>query len=474
MKFKIIILFLILFQAVNSQSNTDVNISGNLVSLNSGQPIVHANIYFTNTFGTSTDTKGYYVLSFPERLIDSLISISAIGFVTKSISASDLLKNSDVGLEEDIFSLEEVVVTPLNAYPILKKVSENADKNYRTNWVSAKVKITEVIFFESNEEEEDGLVEYVASSKTTAKINFKGNRLDSQKWQVLNKFITNHFTQFDTLKKTFGLTNSVNLYDFFNKHEVSRKIKNLKNNNKSDDKNVFNHKAYKNNNTSRVIDFQAIDGNSNYIIATELVGENIKKRQDISNFNIHNKEYDRKKSMLIKSLKYMPVAKNKDSLVTEYLKKSRDFPTGITSSKQYFWVDTHNFGMTKYLVKREVKNSKTSKIFNKNYLKATNRLLDNKFFVKDIEAIFLQAKAENGILYKYIKMEFFDFIIGKGYEKILIKNQLARDYKLAQNYNQVGLDELTERELFDTLKKSPFFEGLIISDKTIIDFYKEF
>lgn len=72
-------------------------------------PIPEVNVDFLDGNGTFTDEKGVFIIPLKTQ-IDS-IRISSVGFKTKKISLKDLKNHLTVLLEEDISTLEEVLIT---------------------------------------------------------------------------------------------------------------------------------------------------------------------------------------------------------------------------------------------------------------------------------------------------------------------------------------------------------------------------
>jgi len=91
-----------------------MKIIGSVVDKNE-EPLVYANIVLksgnkANKVGAITSSNGSFVLDNDEVKEDSIIAVSFIGFETKTFIAKDLNEKKIV-LQEDVFSIGEVVVT---------------------------------------------------------------------------------------------------------------------------------------------------------------------------------------------------------------------------------------------------------------------------------------------------------------------------------------------------------------------------
>src|SRR5690554_648756 len=107
----IILYQLLSFNSVLATSNKPlnrINVSGNVTSSADGLGLPGANILVKGTFtGTVTDINGQYTLNVPNET-DTLV-FSSIGYITQEVAVSGRAA-IDVVLEEDVESLDEVVV----------------------------------------------------------------------------------------------------------------------------------------------------------------------------------------------------------------------------------------------------------------------------------------------------------------------------------------------------------------------------
>ena len=79
-----------------------------------GEPLMGANVYATvstgDKVGGTSDFDGNYNIDFTEKEITTPITISYLGFETKTFEPSQL-KNANIVLKESTEALDEVVVT---------------------------------------------------------------------------------------------------------------------------------------------------------------------------------------------------------------------------------------------------------------------------------------------------------------------------------------------------------------------------
>ena len=98
------------------------------------QPIESASVYIENTtIGSITNADGNFVLKVPqERLLDTLV-ISSIGYKSFKVVISEFDNGSDIFLEEDVASLDEVVIIadprPTTGDGIVQKALEKLPNN---------------------------------------------------------------------------------------------------------------------------------------------------------------------------------------------------------------------------------------------------------------------------------------------------------------------------------------------------------
>lgn len=106
-------------------------ILGTVTEKSNGKPIPYANIFFAGTYiGTTTDINGYYSLTTSKP--GNIIEISAIGFIKQMRPVVIGQKNNiDFALEEEVFNIKEVEVTPGEnpAIPLFRKIIDNKETN---------------------------------------------------------------------------------------------------------------------------------------------------------------------------------------------------------------------------------------------------------------------------------------------------------------------------------------------------------
>ena len=88
-------------------------------------PIENASVYVQNTtIGTVTNADGKFVLLVPEEMAKDTLVISSIGFKSYKVPVEEFDNSFEVFLEEDVATLEEVV---LNATP-RPKTGDSVDR----------------------------------------------------------------------------------------------------------------------------------------------------------------------------------------------------------------------------------------------------------------------------------------------------------------------------------------------------------
>ncbi|PWJ44273.1 erythromycin esterase family protein [Sediminitomix flava] len=116
----------------NREDESLVKLKGKIRDKNSKEGIPYINIGIPNTLlGTSTNTKGEYVLQLPKGE-NRTIRISSIGYMPLELSVKQFKENPVIELEPSIRELTEITVTdkPLTAKAIMKQVIKNIPNNF--------------------------------------------------------------------------------------------------------------------------------------------------------------------------------------------------------------------------------------------------------------------------------------------------------------------------------------------------------
>ena len=107
--FNYFICFFILIFSINSYSQTELK--SKVVDFITYLPLENASIYIDkSTIGTISNTDGRFVLSVPKRLENDTLVISSIGYKSFKILVSEFVNDEDIFLEEDIASLDEILI----------------------------------------------------------------------------------------------------------------------------------------------------------------------------------------------------------------------------------------------------------------------------------------------------------------------------------------------------------------------------
>ncbi len=90
---------------------SQIEVKNKIVDFTSLLPLENASIYVQNTtIGTVSNSDGKFVLLVPQEFESDTLVISSIGFKTYKVAVADFDNSMDIFLEEDIASLDEVVV----------------------------------------------------------------------------------------------------------------------------------------------------------------------------------------------------------------------------------------------------------------------------------------------------------------------------------------------------------------------------
>ena len=104
-------LFYILFLTCSLSAFSQVGLKSKIVDFTTYEPLENASIYIENsTIGSVSNVDGKFMLSVPKSLENDTLVISSIGFKSFKILVSDFVNNQDIFLEEDIASLDEILI----------------------------------------------------------------------------------------------------------------------------------------------------------------------------------------------------------------------------------------------------------------------------------------------------------------------------------------------------------------------------
>ena len=108
-KLLLLILSVYLLPDISAQNTV---ISGKITEKSTGNPIPYANIVFTGTYiGTTSDVNGDYNLTTAKPA--KTLEVSAIGYIKQVVPVKiGEINNIDFALEEEVFSIGEIKVTP--------------------------------------------------------------------------------------------------------------------------------------------------------------------------------------------------------------------------------------------------------------------------------------------------------------------------------------------------------------------------
>lgn len=109
MRFTSLLLYFVVFSQslmVYAQS-----IRGHVIDKNSGEPIPYVNIGIVEkNFGTISNDAGLYKLTFSKHQLKDYILFQHVSYEPKAILVEDLIKGTDVYLEERVSALNEVII----------------------------------------------------------------------------------------------------------------------------------------------------------------------------------------------------------------------------------------------------------------------------------------------------------------------------------------------------------------------------
>src|SRR5690554_2392571 len=108
-------LFFLMIGLITATSFSQTEIKGKVADFMTYGPIESASVYIKNTtVGTITNADGKFALLVPAKNLSDTLVISSIGFRSYETVISEFENGSDIFLEEDVASLDEVVLVADN------------------------------------------------------------------------------------------------------------------------------------------------------------------------------------------------------------------------------------------------------------------------------------------------------------------------------------------------------------------------
>ncbi len=134
------------------RSNAQENLVYTTVLLDSAtqKPVPFAHIKLGEIVSVSNQS-GNFSLSYIANDTKTIVRFSCIGYKSKEIALSTLLKSKEICLIQDITALNEIVISQITPKAILKKSERRGFKNYATAQYSAHYSFDQFIFFEDAE-----------------------------------------------------------------------------------------------------------------------------------------------------------------------------------------------------------------------------------------------------------------------------------------------------------------------------------
>lgn len=115
----------------SADSARHVVVSGRVYDFHSRSPIPFATIGITEkNIGTVTNNDGFFTLKIPESLVGTLLVVSHLGYMSKSIPVQLLsLHQVDIYLERRVISIPEVIIRYIDPLVILEQAMEKRKVN---------------------------------------------------------------------------------------------------------------------------------------------------------------------------------------------------------------------------------------------------------------------------------------------------------------------------------------------------------
>ncbi|MGO3183323.1 MAG: carboxypeptidase-like regulatory domain-containing protein [Aequorivita sp.] len=126
--------FTLLIFFIGATSFAQSELKGKVADFLTYEPIESASVYIKNTtIGSITNVDGNFILKVPEKHLSDTLVISSIGYKSYNVVIAEFENGSDIFLEEDVASLDEVVIVadprPTTGNGIVQKAIEKLPSN---------------------------------------------------------------------------------------------------------------------------------------------------------------------------------------------------------------------------------------------------------------------------------------------------------------------------------------------------------
>lgn len=117
---------------VRKDSLKTLVIGGRIIDKQTQKPLPFVSIgIIEQNIGTISNFDGFFILKLPHQLLNSVITISHLGYKSQSIPVQALLeKKVDIFLETEYISIQEVIIRNVDSREVIKKVFANRFYNY--------------------------------------------------------------------------------------------------------------------------------------------------------------------------------------------------------------------------------------------------------------------------------------------------------------------------------------------------------
>jgi hypothetical protein len=124
----------LVFFLITAATFAQSELKGKVADFLTYQPIESASVYIKNTTtGSITNADGNFFLKVPQQFLNDTLVISSIGYKSFNVVISEFENGSDIYLEEDVASLDEVVIVadprPTTGNGIVQKAIEKLPSN---------------------------------------------------------------------------------------------------------------------------------------------------------------------------------------------------------------------------------------------------------------------------------------------------------------------------------------------------------
>ena len=385
---------------------------GLLVDSVTQKPISFAHIKM-GQFVSVSNQHGHFFIKYNKTDVNNIVRLSCIGYKSKELVLSALIKSNVAFLAQEVKLLNEIVISQLTAQTILKRAEKKGLKNYSTPKYLANYILDQFVFFEDADSS-------IANSQEVGVLINRG--LDTTgvypKFAKENQTISTRFLEFDTIPSQLTtLTkkrNTVTAELAYSYDPV--RIGLLKQFHAVP---TMFSKGFYNNTDLNIISILEFDDREYYLISVF--------PKSTKYAAIPTKEESRQLALYKEQIKAM-AAKNGRTMSNDQIDSlfSKQFRNkSLADVSGFFLVDAKTYGIVHALIKVSTFDQ-TGKLFAKLHISTSYTLHNKSYYLQNLDILLKRTSPgniESPNLYYLVSLNISDFRTKKTSKPIIERNQ---------------------------------------------------